>query len=52
MVGVAGSWLVSQSRVAVAGTRGGFGNPEERVCPSLEAVTRRLVKTVTGCISV
>jgi hypothetical protein len=48
VVGVAGSWLVNQSRVAVPGTRRVFGNPEERICPLLEAVTRRLVKTVTG----
>jgi hypothetical protein len=29
----------------VAESRREFGNPEKKECPSLEAVTRRLVKT-------
>jgi hypothetical protein len=29
----------------VAEARGDFGKPEERECPLLEAVARRLVKT-------
>jgi hypothetical protein len=37
-----------QSRLAVAEVKGDFGNPEERERRPLEAVTRRLVKTVTG----
>jgi hypothetical protein len=31
----------------VAEARGQFGNPKEGECLSLEAVTKRLVKTVT-----
>jgi hypothetical protein len=39
------SHSVTQSRVAVAGPREQFGNPEEGRLLLLEAVARRLVKT-------
>jgi hypothetical protein len=33
-----------KSRVAVAGARGQFGNPEEGECPPLKPITRGMVK--------
>jgi hypothetical protein len=36
-----------EPKVAVAGARGQFGNPEEGERPSLEAVTRELLKRHT-----
>jgi hypothetical protein len=36
----------------VAEARGQFGNPEERERPSLEAVTRKLVKAMTENASI
>jgi hypothetical protein len=38
---------VSQTKVNVTEIQGEFGNPGEAECPSLEAVTRRLVKIMT-----
>jgi hypothetical protein len=43
---------VSQSRISVAEARGQFGNPEEGECPPLEAVAKRLIKTVTEVTNV
>lgn len=37
----------AMSRVAANEARGQLGKPEERERPTLEAVTRRLVKSVT-----
>jgi hypothetical protein len=38
---------VSQQKVAVAEAREQFGNPEKGERPSLEAVTKKLVKNMT-----
>jgi hypothetical protein len=51
-VGIFESWLVSQSTTAVAKARREFANPEERKRPPLEAVTKRLMKSVTKDTSV
>jgi hypothetical protein len=40
------TWLVSQTKVAVAEALGHFGNPKEEECLPLEAFFRRLLMNV------
>jgi hypothetical protein len=47
VVVVVENWLVTKWGVAMAEARRQFGNPGEGELPPLDAVTRRLVRTLT-----